>query len=181
MRFALLFIAVIVWGQPQVTQVRLYPQQRMVGNLQEFAISICNQGQQQMHLHAARVWAAAFALGLSPATYTNVLAEAERVNSMSWQRKGLLIAELTGWGFTAADQAGLFKIGNDKKPARWKATVPIFSGFLRGATTWLRERPPPVQSPEQSRLLPVYFTIPAKGCVDYLIYGTMRPERSPGG
>lgn len=172
MRALILLFLLAICARTQTT-FRVYPQPVRIGGLTQYLVSACNTGPTALNVQAAQVWAAAYMSGVQPATHENVLAEANRVRGMSWQRKVLLTLEVLSYATTLAATTDIIQI--DLTTARGKAiasAIPAIGVSIRAATTLIEQQAPSFTMPEQSRLLPNLFLLPTGACADYLMYGS---------
>lgn len=166
----------LAFGQPPAaTKVEVFPQQRMVGQLNEIVASICNTGSAPLKAQAMNVWGAVRAFGFDPATYVKVEEESNSLRGMSARRKVLLTLAFLGAGFTIGDQGEAFKIGNEENPQTWKAAIPIVSAAIPATMLFVQQQIPESGLPQKEKMLPAAgISLDPGACGDWVLYGNWR-------
>jgi hypothetical protein len=175
-----LLAAVASAQSPGVTDTQFSPQGFAIGPYQEYACVICNQSEAALAVNSGQVVNAARAYKISLVGYERVeKAEnaSSRVTAWTWARRGVQAASA---GFLIADQAGLWQIGSDERPARWKVIVPLVGIVLPQVVSWVTTNAPASQMAPENQRLPAFFQVPGRvgatpGCVQFTVYGLTVP------
>lgn len=153
------------------THVSLTPQQHWIGRYQEVVVLIRNEGDKPLMVQPVAVWHAVMALGLDPATRSNLLREQRSLRGMSVRRKALIGFAGAGGLFTILDQADAFKFNESDQ---WRAIVPTVTTTIALGTAFVRQNVPE-DDLDQAELLPVFpFEIPVGGSISFSMYGVMQ-------
>ena len=162
-----------------VADIQFHPQGINIGQYAEYRAVICNPSEITIMVDSGSVAnTARSGWHLSLVSYERVeQAEAKQTEPSRWVLAGRVVQAL-GIGFTVADQAGLWKIGTDEKPARWKALIPLIGLGVPPVVDWLAKNKPASEvTPEQNRL-PRTFTVAGRvgampACQQYIVYAVV--------
>lgn len=148
--------------------ITFIPQPPSLPALDQYTIIVCNKTDATMTVSYGQVAIEAMVQGIPLVSRVNLLAEMERTQRKSPERKLILALEAGAWIAT-----GLMTTETIKIKERWKAALPGFAAILRIATTVAKQHVHERQLP--SDLVPSLFQVPAGGCQEYTVFSTASP------